>query len=82
MKTPDEVATELKRDGFDGLYYPGECACLSNDLAPCGEWEEGGDYVNGCDGGYKHIDPKDETNWCVSVSKEQPDEETWENYRL
>lgn len=27
----------LTRRGFDGLYYPGECACKVDDLYPCGE---------------------------------------------
>jgi len=27
----------LKRRGFDGLYFPGECACKVDDLYPCGE---------------------------------------------
>ena len=27
----------LERNGFDGLYQPGVCACLGNDLAPCGQ---------------------------------------------
>ena len=25
----------LKKNGYDGLYYPGECACKIDDLQPC-----------------------------------------------
>lgn len=34
-------ARQLKRAGYDGLYFPGECACLVEDLYPCGERQEG-----------------------------------------
>jgi len=27
----------LKEKGYDGLYYPGECACKIGDLRPCGQ---------------------------------------------
>jgi len=31
-----EIMTEyLTEKGFDGLFYPGECACKSEDLMPC-----------------------------------------------
>lgn len=33
----EEVKAKLKAGGYGGLYYPGECACDINDLAPCGE---------------------------------------------
>ena len=26
----------LKANGFDGLFYPGECSCVIGDLQPCG----------------------------------------------
>jgi hypothetical protein len=34
--------------GYDGLYDPGECACLVDDLFPCGMCNS-----NGCLPGYK-----------------------------
>ena len=37
----------LTRRGFDGLYFPGECACEADDLYPCGERHED------CEPGYK-----------------------------
>jgi hypothetical protein len=27
----------LTTHGYDGLYWPGECACLVDDFAPCGD---------------------------------------------
>lgn len=37
----------LDVNGYDGLCYPDECACLKGDLAPCGE-------INGaCKPGYR-----------------------------
>lgn len=34
-------AVWLRRRGFDGLYFPGECACKVDDLYPCGERQDG-----------------------------------------
>lgn len=81
MKTLERIAAKLIDDGFDGLYYPGECACLLSDLAPCGETQEGGDYINDCEGGYKHVDPAGSNNFCVSSSKKPPTAGEWEKYR-
>lgn len=42
------VQAHLKANGFDGLYSDdGECACLTDDLAPCGE------IGGSCSAGYK-----------------------------
>lgn len=70
-----EVRQKLLAEGFTGLIYPGECACGLDDLAPCGECqkEEGEEYINGCDGAYKHVDPRsDHRDWVISTSKEPP----------
>lgn len=41
-RTPQEKeASWLKRHGFDGLYFPGECACKRDDLYLCGERQDG-----------------------------------------
>jgi len=43
MNLKKVVAEWLEYKGYDGLYNPdGECACLRNDLAPCGfpDWTE------------------------------------------
>lgn len=37
MNVQEIVIQYLRQNGFDGLYYPGECGCEINDLAPCGE---------------------------------------------
>lgn len=34
--TPREAAW-LRNRGYDGIYQPGECACLVDDMYPCGE---------------------------------------------
>ena len=31
------VAEWLEKNGYDGLYSPGECSCLISDLMPCDE---------------------------------------------
>jgi hypothetical protein len=78
--TLEEVKEKLKADGFTGLYYPGECACCIDVLAPCGALErdeDGEDYINGCEGGHKHIDPRDPDNWCISGCNESPSLDAW-----
>lgn len=78
------VGAKLKANGYDGLYYAGECACELGDIAPCGTMECGGkddgDYINGCEPGYKHIDPRPQFggNWCMHKSKEPLTTEEWE----
>ena len=53
MSNPDVldlVQIQLKAKGFDGLYHDtGECACLLDDLAPCGQIE------SHCIAGYKAL---------------------------
>ena len=71
-KMPIEVLQQhLIKAGYSGLYYPGECACEINDLAPCGE-----DYSE-CEYGHKHTNPGDESDWCVSNKVEPPTPEQW-----
>ena len=36
-KTLPALKRYMKDHGYTGLFYPGECACAINDLAPCGE---------------------------------------------
>lgn len=69
-----EVKAKLQGDGYSGLYYPGECACCVDDLAPCGSVECDGeeDYINNCEGGYKHVDPTRPDFWVISANKEPP----------
>ena len=37
MTVLEMIEHYLRENGYDGLYNPGECACLVGDLAPCGE---------------------------------------------
>jgi hypothetical protein len=65
-----KIITEyLEQHKFDGLYQPGECACLKDDLAPCGQVD------NECEPGYRtdapegssckwHIGAKNSDNEC------------------
>lgn len=83
--TLDAIREKLKAGGYDGLLYPGECACELKDLAPCGECQQqdGEDYINGCDPGYKHLDPRPEHqrygDFIISVKKIPPTDEEWDN---
>jgi hypothetical protein len=31
------IESWLNENGYDGLYLPGECACIIGELCPCGE---------------------------------------------
>ena len=63
-------AAWLTRRGFDGLYSPGECACLVDDLYPCGERGEGcrPGYKGDCTDDCEH-EGAGEGNWHVSPDK-------------
>ena len=39
MKTTvrDIIKKYLDYNGYDGLYFPGECACKKEDICPCSE---------------------------------------------
>lgn len=75
--TLEEVREKLKANGYSGLYYPGECGCGIDDLAPCGECQEGGEYVNDCKPGYKHLDPRPDHakfgDYVVTADKNPPE---------
>lgn len=75
-----EVKAKLQVEGYDALYYPGECACSVDDLAPCGycDREEGEDYINGCKGGYKHQDPTRPDFWVVSIFHTPPTQDLFD----
>jgi len=47
MEILEIVREYLKENGYDGLYQPGECACLIEDLMPCGQ------PTSDCEAGYK-----------------------------
>lgn len=81
--TLEEVREKLKGKGYSGLYYPGECGCGIDDLAPCGECQEGGEYINDCKPGYLHKDPRpghvEYGDYVVTGSKEPPDDDEFAN---
>ncbi len=57
----------LVKNGYDGLFEPGVCACLLEDLAPCGQ------IVDGCRAGYEQIQTLEDgkKDWSVGFDKEQ-----------
>jgi len=66
------IKLKLEQGGFDGLYAPGVCACLKEDLAPCGSLElDDSGWINECRPGFRHNDlrPGHESEWAVSDSK-------------
>jgi hypothetical protein len=54
FKTVEDAEKYLQHTGFDGLYYPGECACKLGDLCPCGESPED------CLPGYSRVPTEEE----------------------
>lgn len=65
-KTVLEIVTDyLRLRGYDGLYSPDDCACVLEDLVPCGEMRTACragvrmpcDCGEGCDW---HVGPKRE----------------------
>lgn len=75
MDVIDIVSEYLEKNGFDGLFLPGDCACLKDDLAPCGE------ALGSCEAGYKtdspencpgdwHVGSKNGDNTCSECSND------------
>lgn len=58
----EEVEKYLIEHGFDGLFCPGECACLARDLAPCGL---GLDEKCECEAGYLTDGQKEGYDWMI-----------------
>jgi len=74
---------KLEADGYTGLYQPEvPCGCQCSDLAPCGDAELKGEYINGCLPGFKHLDPRPEHAKCgdfaVWRDREPPTAEQWD----
>ena len=74
MDIKEIITKHLKDNKFDGLFYPSECACLVEDLMPCGE-----PHIE-CEAGYKSTCKKcdnsvcemgEESDYCISRVKEQ-----------
>lgn len=76
------VRKRLEDGGYTGLYYPGECACVLGDLAPCGS-EEPDDWgwINGCTPGHRHSDPSGRTaEWVVSSHTTPPSQDEFDRF--
>lgn len=59
----DVLTVGLKASGFDGLFSPGICGCLVDDLSP------GNCLDEHCKPGYKHTHSVT-GDWIVSTSRE------------
>jgi len=78
------IKDKLEAEGYSGLYREssGECACCTDDLAPCGMVEKidsDDEWINGCVPGYKHVDLRSpHGHWIFSEKKEPPTEEEFD----
>jgi len=63
MTIKEIVKSFLTDNDFDGLYNPGECACLKDDLFPCGEPSEW------CEAGYKAPCDCGDHDWHVQLER-------------
>ena len=72
MNCKQIIEAYLREHGFDGLWCPGECACLLDDLMPCGEG------CGSCEPGYRVPCPPEcgEHDFHVSAHKEPSDATT------
>jgi len=68
MTVKEIVELYLKSNGYDGLFNPGECGCLINDLVPCGQISED------CEAGYKGPCRCGEHDWEIYRSKQDSQE--------
>ena len=66
MKTTDIIEEYLKKNGYDGLYVEGECACLVDDLCPCGEMS------SNCAAGYRTPCDCGDHDYHVGHAKAKP----------
>lgn len=66
----DREGAWLRNRGYDGLYAAGECACLSDDLYPCGERPDEcrPGYKGDCSDACTH-EGAGEGNWHISPDK-------------
>lgn len=72
MSTISAIKIKLEQGGFAGLYVAGECGCIKEDLAPCGQRDpDDAGWINGCEPGYRHDDPRPgrKNDWAISGSK-------------
>jgi len=61
------VKNYLEENGFDGLFQPGECACLNSELCPCE-----GYGIETCEAGYLQPEnPHSEFDWEIGPKKKK-----------
>jgi hypothetical protein len=60
------VKEYLTAHGYDGLFCEGECGCLLDDLAPCGQ------AFDGCEPGYKRPCDCGDHDYHIAKDKEPP----------
>ena len=64
MTVKEIVEDYLKKNGYDGLFYPGECACTLENLMFCGEVNnpcEAGVFIDCEEAGMS----KDDFDFCI-----------------
>lgn len=59
------VEEYLKKNGFDGLFQPGECACKIGELGPCDH------LCLDCEPGYITETPGGEFDWIIEREKRE-----------
>lgn len=66
IKTVETILKDyLTQNGYDGLFFPGECACLKEDLEPCGHLNKD------CQPGYRveSTNPDDDCDWYIQPNR-------------
>jgi hypothetical protein len=67
MDIKEIVKSYLEDNGYAGLWSPeGECACVNDDLFPCGE------VFSECEAGYKAACDCGEHDWHIVANKPEP----------
>lgn len=72
--TVKEIVKEwLETNGYDGLFYEGECGCLIDDLMPCALYAS--EFSAVCEPGYRQPPPAGyEDDYDFFVGPEKPKE--------
>lgn len=66
--TVDEIMQKyLKDNGYDGLYYPGECCCKIDCMRVCG-----GNFFS-CFPGYLQAKDENDTDTDYSIGRDKPE---------
>ncbi len=81
----ERVREKLAQNGFSGLYNNDmRCGCDIDDLAPCGECAPEGEYINNCEPGHAHKDPRpghvEYGDFVVTDDKEPPEGDLFDGF--